>query len=104
MTSRPSGSGWFRAYEIYSEEGALLSQLTQDEKSSSWAQEETRFQIEVSALMDKAVWAIDMLSLSWPSLSCAKLLHLSLSSLPPQVVKVTPARGREATRLGGKRR
>ena len=47
VLSRPAGGGWFRAFEVFSAEGVLISQLTQDERTSSWAQEETLFQIEV---------------------------------------------------------
>ena len=45
--ARPSGSGWFRAFSIYSDQGRMVSQLTHDEKASSWANEETAFDVEV---------------------------------------------------------
>jgi hypothetical protein len=47
VVSRPSGSGWFKAYEVISIDGQLLAQLQPDEKQSPWAEKETVFTLEV---------------------------------------------------------
>jgi len=47
VVSRPSGKGWFKAYEVLSEDGQLLAQLNPEERGASWADTEALFTVEV---------------------------------------------------------
>lgn len=47
VISRPTGSGWFKAHEVLSEDGQLLAQLNAEEKRAEWAKLEAVFSVEV---------------------------------------------------------
>jgi len=54
VVSRPVGAGWLKGFEVFSEAGAMLAQLTADERREPWAGKETSFTVEVMKIEEPA--------------------------------------------------
>lgn len=44
---KPSGSGWLKSYDIVSEGGRVLAQMTSEERACKWANDEVCFNIKI---------------------------------------------------------